>query len=135
MIRRPPRSTRTDTLFPSTTLFRSEQRHREQGCRLALGRIALFGLDAEHDQRLREIIVGRLHHRAVIRKRALGTSGRTRGEQDRRIVLAGQRGERRISGRAVRDRRQRLRSEEHTSELQSLMRITYAVLCLKKKKP
>src|SRR3546814_9349964 len=79
-----------------------EQRHREQGCRLALGRIALFGRDAEHDQRLREIIVGRLHHRAVIRKRALGPSGRTR-------------------------------SEEHTSELQSLMRLSYAVSCLKKK--
>src|SRR3546814_6508223 len=73
MIRRPPRSTRTDTLFPYTTLFRSQprlhalSRHRQrQGCELGQDRI--------------------------------------------------------------------LRSEEHTSELQSLMRISYAVFCLKKKK-
>src|SRR3546814_13954414 len=78
MIRRPPRSTRTDTLFPYTTLFRS------------LGRV----------------IVER-RHVAAIPAAAVAIS-----------ELLTKRG----------------RSEEHTSELQSLMRISYAVFCLKKKK-
>src|SRR3546814_6322435 len=74
MIRRPPRSTRTDTLFPYTTLFRSHP----------------------------TLVEGTLVRRRL---------------------------------RAARSRlKQRLRSEEHTSELQSLMRISYAVFCLKKKK-
>src|SRR3546814_1740282 len=75
MIRRPPRSTRTDTLFPYTTLFRS---------------------------------------------------ARLPGVQDPRL------GRRQARHRAD-DGRARGRSEEHTSELQSLMRISYAVFCLKKK--
>src|SRR3546814_18041191 len=86
MIRRPPRSTRTDTLFPYTTLFRSpglrrlaQERHVEVGRHRQFDRA-----EAAHDQRI---------HGDV-------------GE----------------------------RSEEHTSELQSLMRISYAVFCLKKKK-
>src|SRR3546814_16331136 len=90
IIRRPPRSTRTDTLFPYTTLFRSlavdvewlglrhEPRHA-----LEFGRIE-FGLQRAVGNRLREFDLG-------------------------------------------------VRSEEHTSELQSLMRISYAVFCLKKK--
>src|SRR3546814_17930754 len=83
MIRRPPRSTRTDTLLPYTTLFRSYH---------------AWGED----------FVDRLHGMFAI---ALW-------ERDSgRVLLA-------------RDRR----SEEHTSELQSLMRISYAVFCLKKKK-
>src|SRR3546814_8204345 len=75
MIRRPPRSTRTDTLFPYTTLFRSVRDHQHP------------------------------FHR-------------------------------RVHAHAARDRRAEaeVRSEEHTSELQSLMRISYAVFCLKKKK-
>src|SRR3546814_7048498 len=99
MIRRPPISTRTYTLFPYTTLFRS------------LVRSALiFG-----DDFLRALFVGfeimrsfdqrhhhSLHDRAIFRKIAFG--------------------------RHCTDR-----SEEHTSELQSLMRISYAVFCLKKK--
>src|SRR3546814_2837658 len=72
MIRRPPRSTRTDTLFPYTTLFRSRRSARKSG----------------------------LRHPASLRC---------------------------VRGRAG------ARSEEHTSELQSLMRISYAVFCLKKK--
>src|SRR3546814_20863201 len=75
MIRRPPRSTRTDTLFPYTTLFRSV------GARLRQCDTVGFGIDAEQQ----------------------------------------------LPGFD-------LRSEEHTSELQSLMRISYAVFCLKKKK-
>src|SRR3546814_6745799 len=98
MIRRPPRSTRTDTLFPYTTLFRSPScalAHwngsqltvltHSQGVgplRAAIARV--IGIDAGHI--------------AVIHRQSAG------------------------------------RSEEHTSELQSLMRISYAVFCLKKKK-
>src|SRR3546814_2178757 len=77
MIRRPPRSTRTDTLFPYTTLFRSHSRPAEQ-------RLAPHAGD-HRDHRRWPSVVPR-------------------------------------------------RSEEHTSELQSLMRISYAVFCLKKKK-
>src|SRR3546814_18927045 len=79
MIRRPPRSTRTDTLFPYTTLFRSEYRLDVQAAAAGAGQ-------AHRDP----------------------AKGRGGLEVDR--------------------------SEEHTSELQSLMRISYAVFCLKKKK-
>src|SRR3546814_7015826 len=122
MIRRPPRSTRTDTLFPYTTLFRSRGRPRvlRNICRTDVpssspsfpgfgvcgGRKNRAGgfdmrlvdmLAADHDRAepggLRALIFG--DHRAILRER----------------------------------------SEEHTSELQSLMRISYAAFCLKKKKP
>src|SRR3546814_11355187 len=91
MKRRPPRSTRTDTLFPYTTLFRSTSGGTGRGC---------------GDQR----------------KSRAGGLGRGHGGADR--------------WRARRPRRPRhgRRSEEHTSELQSLMRISYAVFCLKKKR-
>src|SRR3546814_1114590 len=90
MIRRPPRSTRTDTLFPYTTLFRSVDRlvRRPGG-----------------DQDTAAI------ERAVIGGREIGLASE------------------RHDGRRICER-----SEEHTSELQSLMRISYAVFCLKKKK-
>src|SRR3546814_2388044 len=78
MIRRPPRSTRTDTLFPYTTLFRSRARRWSSRRCAGCGRPARVG---------------------------------------------------------AAERWRRWRSEEHTSELQSLMRISYAVFCLKKKKP
>src|SRR3546814_7614002 len=99
---RPPRSTRTDTLFPYTTLFRS-QRHRLR-VRLRHGR----GLDADRRQRGQG---RRLPDGAALRQRPEPVQ---RPEEDQ---PGGQR-----------------RSEEHTSELQSLMRISYAVFCLKKKK-
>src|SRR3546814_12049031 len=84
MIRRPPRSTRTDTLFPYTTLFRSSgARH-----------------DPQHAGHAAVPVPGRA-------ARVLGIRGARRLDR---------------------------RSEEHTSELQSLMRISYAVFCLKKKK-
>src|SRR3546814_1908771 len=96
MIRRPPRSTRTDTLFPYTTLFRSRPRSPLPSC-------SAGGLDL----------------------RGCGTlvSERHSGEP---AVPA----ERSMSD----DPWNLIRSEEHTSELQSLMRISYAVFCLKKKK-
>src|SRR3546814_5181677 len=96
MIRRPPRSTRTDTLFPYTTLFRSPDLRRPRLSHLSL----------------RALVVD-----------AGGDVGRVPGGGVRHP--AGHRG--------YRGRRERPRSEEHTSELQSLMRISYAVFCLKKK--
>src|SRR3546814_5954307 len=105
MIRRPPRSTRTDTLFPYTTLFRSQ---------LDAGDVALAGRALEGqaatmqiDQRLRQ------------RQAQAGALG-----------LAVQRLVHLAEGR---HHLVEVRSEEHTSELQSLMRISYAVFCLKKK--
>src|SRR3546814_11041960 len=80
MIRRPPRSTRTDTLFPYTTLFRSD-----------LGTVG------------------------VMYEAMLGLNGVTVADGSTGRLAA------------------YIRSEEHTSELQSLMRISYAVFCLKKK--
>src|SRR3546814_5452235 len=115
MIRRPPRSTRTDTLFPYTTLFRSAEPGgqgpdpRQHGggrphADISDPRTAADGLQDRDLPRL-----ARQHPR-----------------QDRQPR----------SGRAEagRDDRRHGRSEEHTSELQSLMRISYAVFCLKKKK-
>src|SRR3546814_4225258 len=95
MRRRPPRSTRTDTLFPYTTLFRS-------------------GPD------------GGPHVRAPARARPREGGGRTaRFGAHRDFVITFTSTAHRENGR---------RSEEHTSELQSLMRISYAVFCLTKKK-
>src|SRR3546814_4509602 len=103
MIRRPPRSTRTDTLFPYTTLFRSAGRDRRR--RLAHEPAQ----DLLHPARRR-----RARHGADRRARAPGA-----------LSAGPSGGARRQPGGG--------RSEEHTSELQSLMRISYAVFCLKKK--
>src|SRR3546814_8105014 len=106
MIRLPPRSTRTDTLFPYTMLFRSQPRDLRNG---SLG-VALLADDLGGG--LQDTHVGLA-----------------------RLLLAGQppllygTEHRRVRHRESR----RFRSEEHTSELQSLMRISYAVFCLKKK--
>src|SRR3546814_9213663 len=97
MIRRPPISTRTDTLFPYTTLFRSLGRRH---CELALLALA--------DDRLGECLL------PFRRQRDQGNEAAFV-----RVGVAELPGE--------------PRSEEHTSELQSLMRISYAVFCLKKK--
>src|SRR3546814_7381802 len=86
MIRRPPRSTRTDTLFPYTTLFRSGHK--------------------------------------IMRWNEANDGGASEGGEPWGWPPAG-----RIDGASV-----LVRSEEHTSELQSLMRISYAVFCLKKKR-
>src|SRR3546814_2870614 len=98
MIRRPPRSTRTDTLFPYTTLFRSHG--TSVGLRRCQPRRALDPADAP------------ICANALSRPGVTVTFEETR-MTDRNIVI--------------------VRSEEHTSELQSLMRISYAVFCLKKK--
>src|SRR3546814_7071636 len=116
MIRRPPRSTRTDTLFPYTTLFRSCDTF---ACN-ELWRSEVFG----------EQIVGAKQngrHRRTNRG-APADDPRIRGPHPQRA--------RPFRGRPPRLRHGRRppRSEEHTSELQSLMRISYAVFCLKKHK-
>src|SRR3546814_5804751 len=99
MIRRPPRSTRTDTLFPYTTLFRSDSwrgRRQDRGRRRT----------------------GHAGNRRICERKFCGGNGAgyTFGKPGQTCD------------------RQHTRSEEHTSELQSLMRISYAVFCLKKKK-
>src|SRR3546814_5523181 len=95
MIRRPPRSTRTDTLFPYTTLFRSK---RLVSANAYLGMAPL--VDAL-EQGAHVVVTGRVADPTL----ALAPAAHHFG----------------------------WRSEEHTSELQSLMRISYAVFCLKKK--
>src|SRR3546814_16503814 len=92
-IRRPPRTKRTDTLFPDTTLFRSDQHGLTGRAERQADVGAADDLAGELTERLTDL-----------------------GAEDRTAELA------------------QHRSEEHTSELQSLMRISYAVFCLKKKK-
>src|SRR3546814_8283064 len=113
MIRRPPRSTRTDTLFPYTTLFRSS---RSQPCRGCVDRLAGG-----------EQPVGAEFAEAPFQE-ALGFA-RTLVD-----VLQSVDDEYETTTFALDGCRETIRSEEHTSELQSLMRISYAVFCLKKKK-
>src|SRR3546814_6668492 len=96
MIRRPPRSTRTDALFPYTTLFRSK-------------------IEREY---LRSLIATKLE-RHEGQKHRLAGAGWTHNQGVTDVAD--------MNGKPE-------RSEEHTSELQSLMRISYAVFCLKKKK-
>src|SRR3546814_1213791 len=109
MIRRPPRSTRTDPLCPYTTLFRSASQVGNVVCRRHL-----VGRAGAHPE------VGRAGHVAV--------------EQRGRSALHGQHWALVDDGKVLVDIGVDIRSEEHTSELQSLMRISYAVFCLKKKK-
>src|SRR3546814_6835832 len=94
MIRRPPRSTRTDTLFPYTTLFRS----------LIITLVVLLALTVLG---LGTILLAGADQEVAVYSRT--------GDQALYVAEAG------------------IRSEEHTSELQSLMRISYAVFCLKNK--
>src|SRR3546814_6349608 len=114
MLRRPPRSTRTDTLFPYTTLFRSLLRTGAL-CAIAL---SLAACSAEEDKGGRGAPeVG--YVTAAVQPVPVTTSlgGRTVAFETSEVRPQ-------VNGR----------SEEHTSELQSLMRISYAVFCLKKKK-
>src|SRR3546814_8483025 len=108
MSRRPPRSTRTDTLFPYTTLFRSEDFIDMKGKRI----VVLGGGDTAMDC-----------NRTSIRQGAKSVTCAYRRDEEN---MPGSRKE-------VKNAKEE-RSEEHTSELQSLMRISYAVFCLKKKK-
>src|SRR3546814_2603657 len=101
MTRRPPRSTRTDTLFPSTALFRSRLFVRQGVAEIARWQ-------------------GRLDEARELLDSVIADRRRGKDPIGQRTAIA-------LSARG------QVRSEEHTSELQSLMRISYAVFCLKKK--
>src|SRR3546814_4983971 len=107
MIRRPPRSTRTDTLFPYTTLFRSNAAQKA------------FPTWRAYPAPKRGDIVRQIGDRLRRQKEDLGA------------LVSWEMGKSLQEGWGE---VQEMRSEEHTSELQSLMRISYAVFCLKKKK-
>src|SRR3546814_3178320 len=118
MIRRPPRSTRTDTLFPYTTLFRSKH--------LTLLKVTWAGKFAMMKIGLR-----------MIRNKILGIHqvGSGAAIQGRMLKMALDHHVDIRTEMGVTDLvEEQGRSEEHTSELQSLMRISYAVFCLKNKK-
>src|SRR3546814_1261355 len=106
MRRRPPRSTRTDTLCPYTTLFRSIREAIRKANVAALARTVLF-------RRVRTLLL-RTHECGLVAT-TLNFDYEVRSAKDAFSSIP-------------------KRSEEHTSELQSLMRISYAVFCLKKKK-
>src|SRR3546814_6585082 len=132
MIRQPPRSTRTDTLFPYTTLFRSLDDHRIFDDLRLVGKRREHALEA--DRRL---------CRPLLERFALAIGRDLAGARfildDRQRIAR----HRHAAKAQDLDRHRRtgfldllalvVRSEEHTSELQSLMRISYAVFCLKKK--
>src|SRR3546814_1719860 len=113
MIRRPPSSTRTDTLFPYTTLFRSLAPSPAKAGRVGEGCLPRSARTVSTPSQPPPAFAGG------------GAKTRARGLSRSYKAL-------RVS--AVRRVRPCARSEEHTSELQSLMRISYAVFCLKKKK-
>src|SRR3546814_5395794 len=108
MIRRPPRSTRTDTLLPYTTLFRSQSTPGPQAT------------NANHPSALHA------HQPILHTPTPTATGGQSNRRKDPTVY--------RKPRVATHRERNHGRSEEHTSELQSLMRISYAVFCLKKKK-
>src|SRR3546814_5787127 len=112
MLRRPTRSTRTYTLFPYTTLFRSAMYDM---------RLLVF--------ELRPLMLEKEGLASALRARLAAVEGRAGLKTD---VLV--EGERRLPFEIEKEIYRIARSEEHTSELQSLMRISYAVFCLKKKK-
>src|SRR3546814_5404211 len=113
MLRRPPRSTRTDTLFPYTTLFRSQDQGQDHqsaaGPGVGLAGRVIRGADCAHGKRPLRMLEPRAAFFDAGVKRQYRVSENRRAHPSRR-------------------------SEEHTSELQSLMRNSYAVFCLKKKK-
>src|SRR3546814_3824319 len=111
MLRRPPRSTRTDPLLPYTTLFRSGRARRGPAGHLD---------PAELPRRCRRADALRFAVGSFVSRRGVRLSSAARPPGAGRCGGASPAG---------------IRSEEHTSELQSLMRISYAVFCLKKKKP
>src|SRR3546814_8513677 len=119
MKRRPPRSTRNATLFPYTTLFRSLSRfksakeNKAELDRLAEGRI--------------DVIVGT--HRLLQKDVRFKDLGLVIVDEEQRFGVR-----QKEALKAMRANVHLLRSDEHASELQSLMRISYAVFCLKKKK-
>src|SRR3546814_1419302 len=121
MSRRPPRSTRPDTLFPYTTLFRSVAGAGRNAPASALALVGA-GLADRFDVQAVELETRAvaLHARQSRVDHVMDARHRQRGLGD-------------VGRQHDAPLRTRVRSEEHTSELQSLMRISYAVFCLKKK--
>src|SRR3546814_9425557 len=144
MIRRPPRSTRTDTLFPYTTLFRSwhtvDRRALHRGLRHGPAFLRKVAQNVHHisfqislispgaEQGLRIGAADRNRFSAVLHREAFGDRER---ETENRMNEGTALNYAMLWIIAIHDAINR--SEEHTSELQSLMRISYAVFCLKKK--
>src|SRR3546814_5190120 len=137
MIRRPTRSTRTDTLFPYTTLFRSQGSHRTSVYRskpshsVAVNSTGSFPQNGHGGNSSFCAVMS--VRRDLSKARALSCTSRCSGPSSRQIMSL-------INWSALAllswEKPTPLplgRSEEHTSELQSLMRISYAVFCLKKK--
>src|SRR3546814_10218467 len=130
MIRLPPRSTRTDTLLPYTTLFRSIAVAADFSCQLSdpclNGVIRGNGMTYENQAfgtRLTNMVVnGRFAGNRLEIEKLTATAG------DGSVQATGYVSLLQVDGYPM-----NLRSEEHTSELQSLMRISYAVFCLTKK--
>src|SRR3546814_7964986 len=131
MILRPPRSTRTDTLFPYTTLFRSTETGPPDRRKIFLEAGGCHERDRQESGSDRCQAERRTRRSDDVRRRCLHVRSLLRAERDKlwcKVWLQ--------VGR-VEDLPEvgsyLTRSEEHTSELQSLMRISYAVFCLKKK--
>src|SRR3546814_8411935 len=129
MIRRPPRSTRTDTLFPYTTLFRSQ---------VPAARPTYRGTAAEHQRRdgaPRRMVANGAAARSRPPRTRLATRpcaarwlwGQSASAADPALARLPVSGRSRLSARHAAQHRHGTRSEEHTSELQSLMRISSAV--------
>src|SRR3546814_5150459 len=114
MIRRPQRSTRTDTLFPYTTLFRSEAGRLITNAGYKAGQILV--LTGETPSSAATAVAKNLAAKQIYTSIMPMVANKTLSPLYQDLANAGQG-----------------RSEEHTSELQSLMRISYAVFCLKKK--
>src|SRR3546814_4731994 len=107
MTRRPPRSTRTDTLFPYTTLFRSGRNHRMRARKITIPALAI----------------------AAVLSATVAETAPAAADEIRLTAISGYP----PAASWVKSFIDAYRSEEHTSELQSLMRISYAGFCLKKK--
>src|SRR3546814_1635916 len=146
MILRPPRSTRTDTLFPYTTLFRSLRPFPVAIIRIGRAPIAFevrHPLRAARAVPARRLQIGELFDRPHFDRHAGKARDRRRGrlpgarigrrDDERGRLRPARRDFARLFLAQLRQLDRAERSEEHTSELQSLMRISYAVFCLKKK--
>src|SRR3546814_4840674 len=134
MVRPPPRSTRTDTRFPDTTLFRSVQPACRKADERAVGIDLGVALRLVH--RLADGEFGLFHVGDITALHAL--AGALAGAKHARLAFGRDQRDQRADLRRTdvkrRDHPFAARSEEHTSELQTLMRISYAVFCLKEKR-
>src|SRR3546814_1260520 len=129
MIRRPPRSTRTDTLFPYTTLFRSARASFRLWSAHHLARSSFL-------RRYRGLPANLFLLFVPLRRNCRSTRLRPPGQHNETLISNSAPAKNTSSQQSWAtslNPQTSIRSEEHTSELQSLMRISYAVFCLKKK--